>query len=490
MWQPWGSENVTEVPTKSNLRTNSRGVYRTPCHFFGALIVLTAALRVLILEDRPSDAELVQFELTEAGVVFTPKVVATEKGFVSELQEFCPDLILSDYDLPQYNGALALAEAKRICPDSPFILVTGAIGEDRAIEILTQGAKDYVLKSRLQQRLVPAVRRAMMEAEEHKARKKAEAELREAHRTLADQIEERTSELQESRERLSLALASSGMGIFEWNISENKRYWDENVHSCMGTKAEEFTGTPEEFFKVIHPEDRGAVQDDLTKAIDQDAPYETEFRVIWPDKSVHYIAARGKVQRDKNGRPFRILGVCWEFTKHKQAEENLAKQAVLLQERANQLEAANKDLESFGFTVSHDLRAPLRGIISCSQAILKEQVECFREETQRKFEMITHSAETMSRLIDDLLAFSRLGSQAVTKRNLRMEELVEEVWQELVTIHPTREMSLKIGQLPVACGDRSLIRQVYGNLLGNAVKFTKTREAAVIEAGSTSVLLQ
>ena len=95
----------------------------------------------------------------------------TEKDFIHELQEYCPDLILSDYDLPTYNGALALAEARRRCPDTPFILVTGAVGEDRAIEILTQGAKDYVLKNRLQQRLVPAVRRALAEAEEHRGAK-------------------------------------------------------------------------------------------------------------------------------------------------------------------------------------------------------------------------------------------------------------------------------------------------------------------------------
>ena len=104
----------------------------------------------------------------------------TEKDFIHEIQEFCPDLILSDYDLPKYNGALALAEARRRCPDTPFILVTGAVTEDRAIEILTQGAKDYVLKTRLQQRLVPAVRRALAEAEEHKERKKAEEELQAA----------------------------------------------------------------------------------------------------------------------------------------------------------------------------------------------------------------------------------------------------------------------------------------------------------------------
>jgi CheY-like chemotaxis protein len=141
-------------------------------------------IRILILEDNPVDVELIQFEMQEAGLVFTSKVVMTEEDFIREIQELSPDLILSDYDLPHYNGAAALAEARRRCPDTPFILVTGAVTEDRAIDILTQGAKDYVLKNRLQQRLVPAVRRALAEATEHRARQEAELELREAHRQL------------------------------------------------------------------------------------------------------------------------------------------------------------------------------------------------------------------------------------------------------------------------------------------------------------------
>ena len=157
---------------------------------------MTESFRILILEDSPADAELIQFELQEAGLSFTAKVVMTERDFLRELHEFHPDLILSDYDLSQYNGVLALGETRRRCPDTPFILVTGAISEDHAIEIFTQGAKDYVLKARLQQRLVPAVRRALAEAEEQRARKQAEAELREAHRTLEKRVKTRTAELE------------------------------------------------------------------------------------------------------------------------------------------------------------------------------------------------------------------------------------------------------------------------------------------------------
>ena len=119
-------------------------------------------IHILILEDRASDADLVEFELMEAGLAFTPKRAMNEKEFLRALEEFSPDLILSDYDLPQYTGALALAEAKKRFPEVPFILVTGALDKkpERIGEILARGASDYVLKDRLDQ-LAPAVHSAL-----------------------------------------------------------------------------------------------------------------------------------------------------------------------------------------------------------------------------------------------------------------------------------------------------------------------------------------
>lgn len=118
-------------------------------------------LRILILEDVSSDADLMEYELMDAGLSFTSKRVSTEKAYLQGLDEFIPDLILSDYDLPQYTGALALAEAKRRHPEVPFILVTGALGkiEERLGEIMVHGAHSYVLKSHLD-RLAPAVKKA------------------------------------------------------------------------------------------------------------------------------------------------------------------------------------------------------------------------------------------------------------------------------------------------------------------------------------------
>ncbi len=155
-------------------------------------------IHILMLEDNPFDAELIRYELKEAGLSFVLKRVETEDSYIEAIEEFCPDLILSDYDLPKYEGILALAEAKKQCPDVPFILVTGAVTEDRAIEVLTSGARDYVLKTRLN-RLVPAVRRALAEWEDHRARKEAELDLLGSYAQMEKRVTERTAELEKAR---------------------------------------------------------------------------------------------------------------------------------------------------------------------------------------------------------------------------------------------------------------------------------------------------
>ena len=119
-------------------------------------------LRILILEDRASDADLIEFELQEGGISFTSKRTETEGDYLQALQDFSPDLILSDYDLPQYTGTLALAAVKRLSPEVPFILVTGAVTECDGLcnEIVTLGARGCVLKNHLEQ-LAPVVRRVL-----------------------------------------------------------------------------------------------------------------------------------------------------------------------------------------------------------------------------------------------------------------------------------------------------------------------------------------
>jgi len=160
-------------------------------------------LRILVLEDTASDAELQLRELKRNGINHTDRRVETEHDFLREMESWSPDLILADYSLPDFDGLSALLLAKEMSPEVPFIFVTGTMGEEIAIETLKNGATDYVLKDRLA-RLVPAVKRAMAEAEDRKRRKEAEeALLKETHerlRTLEELHDKDQLLLQQSRQ--------------------------------------------------------------------------------------------------------------------------------------------------------------------------------------------------------------------------------------------------------------------------------------------------
>ena len=134
-------------------------------------------LRILMLEDMATDAELVQRELAKGQLNFTTKLVATRGAFIRELTDFAPDLILADYSLPGFDGIEALSITRAQRPDIPFVFVSGAIGEELAIDTLKNGATDYVLKQRMS-RLLPSVHRALSEAAERVSRVQAEEALR------------------------------------------------------------------------------------------------------------------------------------------------------------------------------------------------------------------------------------------------------------------------------------------------------------------------
>jgi PAS domain S-box-containing protein len=152
--------------------------------------------------------------------------------------------------------------------------------------------------------------------------------------------------------------------------------------------------------------------------------------------------------------------------------------------RTTELEAANKELEAFSYSVSHDLRAPLRGIVGFAQLLVKSHQDRLDKEGKRWLGIIQSETQRMGRLIDELLNFSRLGRQQMQSSLLDMGALAQSVFQELTALQTDRTPQFELKPLPPARGDQALLRQVFVNLLSNAVKFTRHREGARIELGS------
>jgi light-regulated signal transduction histidine kinase (bacteriophytochrome) len=182
--------------------------------------------------------------------------------------------------------------------------------------------------------------------------------------------------------------------------------------------------------------------------------------------------------RDKEGKVLKWFGTTTDIHDMKVAESELI-------ERTKQLEEANKELESFSYSVSHDLRAPLRAINGFSRMLLDEG-ERFDDETNRRIQVIRENALKMDRLISDLLHFSRSGRTQISRVIIDMDRLVNEIWKEQLSLNPNRNMELRKGGLPPAFGDEAMVRQVLANIISNAVKFSSRKRTSVIEVEAES----
>jgi len=163
--------------------------------------------------------------------------------------------------------------------------------------------------------------------------------------------------------------------------------------------------------------------------------------------------------------------------------EDIEVERAAVEQAKSLLEAVNKELEAFSYSVSHDLRAPLRAISGFAQALMEDYAPRLDAEGKRYLGLIQDNAHQMGQLIDDILAFSRLGRQQMSEARIDMGALAKAVFDELAALTPEREITLRIGSVPPAQGDATLVRQVLANLLSNAIKFTKRRAHPSVEFG-------
>ena len=188
---------------------------------------------------------------------------------------------------------------------------------------------------------------------------------------------------------------------------------------------------------------------------------------------------------DAHGTPQFLLGISEDITERKEAERQVEQLHEGLRQRTVDLEAANRELEAFSYSVSHDLRAPLRHLDGFTDLLIRHAGTTLDDKGRRYLDILSGSAKQMGRLIDDLLAFSRMSRTEMQETWVSLGPMVAEIRRTLEGSYAGRAIEWKIGALPEVQGDPAMFRLVFTNLLANAVKYTGRRAQAVIEVGAT-----
>jgi signal transduction histidine kinase len=296
--------------------------------------------------------------------------------------------------------------------------------------------------------------------------------------------------LRAAQARLSSTLLAGSIGTWSWEIRHDCLVADEFTARVFSVEPEAAAkGLPvADYLRAVLEEDQPRVSAGLAQAIATCGLYDIEYRVRQKDGALLWLQARGRVEGNAAGEAENFHGAVMDITARKEAEETVRKLNAELEERVEQrtaqLEAANKELEAFSYSVSHDLRAPLRAVDGFAQAMVEDYSDQLPEQGQRYLQTIRGGAQRMGALIDDLLTFSRLSRLPLSRQTVDVTRQVRETLEELDANERGAALDIRLADLPACEGDPALLKQVWINLLSNALKYTQKRDQAVVEIGA------
>ena len=268
--------------------------------------------------------------------------------------------------------------------------------------------------------------------------------------------------------RFGLAAKAGGIGIWEFDIVNNVLSWDDRMIELFGFEKSSFVGAFEAWSETLHPEDASNVDVEFQMALNGEKQYDIEFRVIWPNGSIHYIKSIGIIQRDQSGNPLILVGSNYDITRQKEVELSLIT-------ALNNAEAANTAKSEFLANISHEIRTPLNGVIGFTDLLLKTSMDKVQEQYARNAHVSGHA---LLGIINDILYYVKLeeGSSPIEMVKTDIIHLVNEEF-DLIKHFASQEKLELILTIPnevprFVFVDQAKIRRILANLLGNALKFT------------------
>ena len=271
--------------------------------------------------------------------------------------------------------------------------------------------------------------------------------------------------------------------VFVRDLDNVITYWNRGAEEILGWTAAQAVGKrAHDLLRTSFPRPLEEIRAELLRT----GRWDGELVKTRMDGTQLVVASRWSLQRDAAGRPLAILETHNDITERKAGEDDIRRLNVQLEQRSLELEASNKELEAFAYSVSHDLRAPLRHVSAYAELLQKAASSVLDERSRRFVANIVDSARKMGALIDDLLAFSRIGRAETRMTRVSLAELASEVVREMERETDARDIAWTMGPLPDVHGDRSMLKLALANLVANAVKFTRPRPRAEIEIGHTT----
>lgn len=259
-------------------------------------------LKALIVEDSEDDALMLLRHLKRGGYEIEYQRVETAPDMEQALKSHDWQIVLSDYSMPRFDGLKALAVLKESGADIPFIMISGTIGEDIAVQAMLAGVQDYFVKGNLN-RLIPAIEREIEESSNRTARRRIERQL------------------EENKKRLQLALIAAGLGVWEWNLQNNVVYWSPECFEIFESEHRE--GSLDAFKEMVHPADLERVLKEMFEAAENQTALQNEFRIVKPNGEIIWVANYGITEYDSSGKPLKLIGTVKDITFRKKAENDL-----------------------------------------------------------------------------------------------------------------------------------------------------------------------
>jgi len=405
-------------------------------------------LNILSLEDSVPDFELVREQLISTGYKLNITRVENETDFSTAISNTKFDAILADFKLPGFDAFAALQLCKKICPEVPFVCVSGMIGEETAAEIIKQGAVDYVLKDKLS-RLPFALERALNEAKDKETRRITEEALRESeqnYRTLADSGQ-------------TLIWASGTDKICNYF----NRLWLEFTGHTLEQELENGC------VNGIHPDDVQRRLDICHKAFDRREKFSLEYRLLHHDGKYRWVEDNSSPRYTSTGEFIGYIGQCQDITDRKQVD-------LLLQQKNEELQKLNIEKDKFFTIIAHDLRSPFNAFLGFTRMMEEELPTLTLEEIQNIAATMRKSASMLFHLLENLLEWSRM-QRGLNSFKPELFLLQDQISSSVELIRDSAEkknilIEYNIPEDLTVTADAQMFESIIRNLVFNAIKFT------------------